>query len=115
MANRSTLAAAARIAADFVMGVVLFALVATFVMTGHGMAVAGPDHGAGIASFWVEQSGIGWHPLTRDAAILVLAVTFGAVTAFNMAIARHLHAAVKPSARAAETAQADSADPHVNY
>ena len=96
------LTAAVRIAADFILGVAVFAFVAGWVVQGHGPALADANlYGQADAGPWLTTAafahgpnGIGWHPLTRDAAILLLAMSFGVITAFNLAIVRHLKAIV---------------------
>ena len=105
MNTNSGLSAAARIVFDFGLGVVVFAFVAGCVAQGHGPALAESQlYGQADAGTWLttvayahSSNGIGWHPLTRDAAIMLLALSFGAMTAFNLAIARHLKAVADPS------------------
>lgn len=124
MITNNSLSTAVRSALDFAMGVAVFVFVAGCVAQGHGTALAGANlysqvdtgpWGAWLTTvaFAHGQSGIGWHPLTRDAAIILLAVSFGAITAFNLAIVRHLKAVVDPAA-AAVTLPRLLTGPHIN-
>ena len=96
-----------RITADFALGVALFSFASFCVSAGHGPAFAGsllnghadPSNWLATVAFASDSNGIGWHPLTRDAAILLLALSFGTITALNMAIARHLQAVAKAEIR----------------
>ncbi len=90
-----------KVGMDFVFGVALFSMVLGSVSSGNGQAVAGaagwvttvspqPVHG------WLDQvwsaACIGANLVDRNAALAVLALSFGAMTAFNLSIARHLRA-----------------------
>lgn len=121
MITNPRLAAAIRIVFDFVVGVGVFAFVAGCVVQGHGPAFADANlYGQATTGPWLTtvvfahgQSGIGWHPLTRDAAMLLLAVSFGAITAFNLAIVRHLQAVADPAATVVNPPTMLSG-PHIN-
>ena len=122
MTTRPTLSFAARGGIDFAMGVGLFALVAGCVSLGHGIAFASGAHGQSDPAAWLTtvsiaspQSGIGWHPLTRDAALMLLAMGSGIVTAFNMALARHLRTVAAQTAPVSMHRTVALADAHTNY
>ena len=123
MITRQTLPPAVRVVLDFAMGVGLFALVVGCLSLGHGAAMAGASQHAQIdPANWLTtvaytngQSGIGWNANARDAAILMLALAFGAVTAFNMALARHLRAVADHAPPAAGRRKVALADAHTNY
>ena len=121
MITKPRLADATRSVVDFVVGIGVFAFVAGCVVQGHGPAFADADlYGQATSGPWLTtvafahgQSGIGWHPMTRDAAILLLAVSFGAITAFNLAIVRHLQAVADPAATDVNPPSMLSS-PHIN-
>ena len=80
---------------DFFIGLGIFMIVTACIAVTGGLAATGPTE----ASSWVttvalthDAAGSGWHNANRDAALLLLALTFGGLTAFNMSIARHLRA-----------------------
>ena len=93
---------------DFAAGIAVFSIVFGSVSLGHGQALAGsagwvatvaamPTHG-----FWDVVWNLAasvWDVMDRYAVFGVLAVTFGAITAFNMAMARHLRAVALPLQR----------------
>ena len=94
--------ALARVALDFGLGVALFSVAVGGLSLGHGSAVAGaagwvttvmPDQALGF----VGSETVIWHPTNRQGALLLLAMTFGAVTALNMSMARHLRTAAIPA------------------
>lgn len=123
MTNRQTFPSAVRVAIDFAMGIGLFVVVVGCVSLGHGAALAGAGTHSQIDSatwlttvaFTNSQSGIGWNPLTRDAAMLLLALAFGALTAVNMALARHLRAVAAHVTPVAGRRKVALADAHTNY
>lgn len=91
-----------RVALDFSLGVALFGIVLCGLSLGHGQAVAGaagwvttvvPEH----VSPLVGPDTLGWHPISRQGAMIMLALSFGAVTALNMSIARHMRAVALPA------------------
>ena len=98
----------ARVIIDFAVGIAVFSLVFGSVSLGHGQALAGsagwvatvaaqPTHGFWDAAWGMAVSGR--DVMDRNAVSGVLAVTFGAITAFNMAMARHLRAVALPVQR----------------
>lgn len=88
-----------RIAVDFALGIGLFAIALGFLSLGHGQAFAGASDWVTVvvpASGLMGSTQVPWHWIDRDAAMLVLAVTFGGITAFNLSIARHLRGLALP-------------------
>jgi hypothetical protein len=97
MTTTNTTRAGLRIAADFTLGLALFALVAGSISLGHAQAHAGPTDPASWMTTVANVGALGdgtraaqWHPLSREWALGLLALTFGAITALNMSVARHL-------------------------
>ncbi len=91
-----------RVAFDFSLGVALFGVALGGLSFGHGQAVAGaaewvttvvPEASSGIAG----TDMLTWHPISRQGALTMLALSFGAVTALNLSIARHLRAVAIPA------------------
>ena len=78
---------------DFALGVMLFSIAADCFSNGAGQAFAGASGWVTtVAPATLNPTGI-WHTGSNAATMVVLALSFGAMTAFNLAIARHLHVA----------------------
>ena len=88
-----------RIALDFSLGIALFAIAFGLISLGHGQAIAGP---AGWTTTVTPANGLFGaaqalgHLSDRDAALCVVALAFGAITALNLSIARHLRVIALP-------------------
>lgn len=118
------LATVARVLLDFAMGVTLFTVAVCMLTAGHGATLGsalGSSMGSSVGSslgstlaasasqgegsHWLttvypsNSAAIVWTEQYRTAAIILLAMSFGVITALNMAIARHLQrVATTPSA-----------------
>lgn len=95
---------------DFFIGLAIFMIVTACISVTGGQAYTGATEASGwitTVSHASDHSSSGW-PVGRDAALLLLALTFGALTAFNMSIARHLRAVAVSAKMAGETQQSVS-------
>ena len=90
-----------RVALDFALGIALFSVAMGCLSLGNGSAIAGPAGWVTTVSHehtysFSAADPFVWHPVNRQGAMLLLALTFGAITALNMAMARHLRSAAVP-------------------
>lgn len=84
---------------DFGLGLALFAMVLGALSIGHGSAIAGTE--GWIANLTADQvvplsrieTAVAAH---RQAPLVLLAISFGLITALNMSIARHLRMVLVP-------------------
>ena len=86
-----------RVGIDFALGVALFGVALAILSLGHGPAFAGSTGWTTSVNPNTSGNFIGvpsllWQMTGRESAIGLLAVTFGAITAFNLLIARQLRA-----------------------
>jgi hypothetical protein len=88
MTSPETLQTLRRVVADFTLGVLVFVVVASCVAITEGQAA--PSEWATTVSFAADRSSLShlgnWHV----SATALLALTFGALTAFNLSLARHV-------------------------
>lgn len=106
--NRSQFRAVCAVFIDFALGLALFCVAVGALSLGHGQAVAGS---AGwittvvpVASH-VALNAIDVHQPGRLAALVVLATTFAAITAFNLSIARHLRTVAVPGQHSTDSSR----------
>lgn len=87
-----------RAVTDFAIGVLVFGLVAACVAVTEGQAAGGPAPGwVTTVSYAAEPSAFSRFASWHFGATALLALTFGALTAFNLSLARHVRKVAAPA------------------
>lgn len=106
--NRSQFRAVCAVFIDFALGLALFCVAVGALSLGHGQAVAGSAGWITTvvpAASHVALNAIDVHQPGRLAALVVLATTFAAITAFNLSIARHLRTVAVPGQHSTDSSR----------